>query len=48
LELGRAFASYAEHEERTGRAAAADKLREHASAIRKRAIHGEPAGLAAW
>ena len=46
LELGRAFAAYAEYEERTGRAATADNLREHAMAIRKRAIHGETASLA--
>ena len=46
LELGRAFSAYAEYEERTGRAATADDLRERAQAIRKRAIHGETAGMA--
>ncbi len=45
LELGRAFAAYAEYEERTGRAATADDLRERAHAIRKRAIHGEDASV---
>jgi tetratricopeptide (TPR) repeat protein len=46
LELGRAFAAYAEYEERAGRAAAADDLRERARAIRQRAIHGETASAA--
>jgi len=46
LELGRAFAAYAEYEERTGRAAKAGDLRERAHAIRRRAIHGETASLA--
>ena len=46
LELGRAFSAYAEYEERTGRAATADDLRERASAIRRRAIHGETASTA--
>jgi tetratricopeptide (TPR) repeat protein len=46
LELGRAFAAYAEYEERTGRAANADDLRERARDIRRRAIHGEAASLA--
>jgi tetratricopeptide (TPR) repeat protein len=46
LELGRAFSAYAEYEERTGRAATADDLRERALAIRRRAIHGESASFA--
>jgi len=46
LELGRAFSAYAEYEERTGRAANADDLRERAREIRRRAIHGETASLA--
>ena len=46
LELGRAFAAYAEYEERTGRAGAADNLREQATAIRKRALHGETVSIA--
>jgi hypothetical protein len=46
LELGRAFSAYAEYEERTGRAAAADDLRERARAIHQRAIHGETASVA--
>ena len=46
LELGRAYSAYAEHEERTGRAATADHLRERASAIRTRAFHGETASPA--
>jgi len=45
LELGRAFAAYAEYEERTGREATADNLREQATAIRHRAIHGETASI---
>jgi len=46
MELGRAFAAYAEYEERTGRAGSADDLRERARSIRKRAIRGEAASMA--
>jgi tetratricopeptide (TPR) repeat protein len=46
LELGRTLSAYAEYEERAGRVATADDLRERARSIRKRAIHGETACIA--